>query len=178
LPLAEGQVLGVYKGELVEAEGRSRRFRLLLFLASPDRIHGEVLSPLGSTVMIVDGGEGRLAVTLARDGLSYVGSARPEILARILGVRLSLRQLVAAFLEGARGESFDVRRSAEERSGLPESLEFRTTEVALRFQLKKVRPLPELPDGLGSGQPAAGTEIRPLEELGAEHRVGSEGPLP
>ena len=170
-----GPQLGVYRGRLVEAEGKNRRFRVLLFVALPDRVHAEVISPLGSTVMIVDGGAGKLAVTLSRDGVSYVGEARPEILERILGVRLSLDELVRGFLDGMQDTSCvdcSVTRSAEEQNGLPQTVEFRSPESSLSFELKKVRPLREPSDALGTGRPPAGTEIRALDDLGAEHRMG------
>ena len=172
-----GPQIGVYRGRIVEDDGKSRRFRLLLFVAPPDRVHAEVLSPLGPTVMIVDGGAGDLAVTLPRDGVSYVGEARPEILERILGVRLTLDELVRGFLEGmADADCVDCRvtRSAEELEGLPRSLEFRSVDTSLSFELKKVRPLRKPTEELGSGKPPEGTEIRPLDDLGTEHRVGDQ----
>lgn len=173
-----GPQVGVYRGRIVEADGKSRRFRLLLFVALPDRVHAEVLSPMGSTVMIVDGGAGDLAVTQARDGVSFVGEARPEVLERILGVRLSLGELVRGFLTGA--EAMDciacsVTRSAEESDGLPQTLEFRSEDSSLSFELKKVRPLGRPTGELGTGRPPQGTEIRALDELGVEHRVGDTG---
>ena len=170
-----GPQIGVYRGRLVDAEGKKRRFRLLLFVALPDRVHAEVISPLGSTVMIVDGGAGELAVTLSRDGVSYVGKARPEILERILGVRLSLEDLVRGFLGGPQDvDCIDcsVTRSAEEQNGLPQAVEFRSHESSLSFELKKVRPLREPTVALGTGRPPDGTEIRALDDLGAEHRMG------
>jgi hypothetical protein len=170
--------VGVYRGRLVEAEEKNRRFRLLLFVALPDRVHGEVVSPVGSTLMIVDGGAGQLAVTLVRDGVSYVGKARPEILERILGVRLSLEELVRGFLSGMEDADYtdcSVTRSAEELNGLPQAIEFRSHETSLSFELKKVRPLGRPTETLGTGRPPDGTEIRGLDELGAEHLVGEPG---
>ncbi len=172
---ASGPRIGVYRGRLVEPEGKNRRFRLLLFVELPDRVHAEVISPLGSTVMIVDGGAGELAVTLSRDGVSYVGEARPEILERILGVRLSLEELVRGFLSGIESPECDdcsVTRSAEEENGLPRTVEFLSHASSLSFELKKVRPLGEPTEALGTGRPPEGTEIRALDDLGAENRLG------
>jgi hypothetical protein len=173
---AGGQI-GLYRGRLVESGEKQRRFRLQLFVAPPDRVHGEVVSPLGSTVMIVDGGNGDLAVTLVREGVSYVGRARPEILERILGVRLSLAELVRGFLTGLDEERCTdcvVRRSEEERHGMPEWIEFRSADAQLSFELKKVRPLRAESESLGTGLPPDGTRIRGLDELGSEHRLGQE----
>ena len=52
-----GPAFGLYRARLEEAGGQSERFRLLLFAAAPDRIHGEVLSPMGTTALIFDGGD-------------------------------------------------------------------------------------------------------------------------
>ena len=61
----------------------------------PDRIHGEILSPVGTTEAIFDGGNGRIAVTLPRDRVSYVGDGDAAAMAKVLGVRLSLEELVS-----------------------------------------------------------------------------------
>jgi hypothetical protein len=168
--------VGVYRGKIEESGGETRRFKLMLYAALPDHLHGEILSPLGSTVMIIDGGAGRLSVTLARDGVSYVGLAREEILERILGVRVSLEELVTGILTGEAGPgSYTVIRGAGPDLGLPESIVFRSDAASLSFELKKLRPLRELPADLGTGQPPDGTEVRELDQLGAENRAGWQG---
>jgi hypothetical protein len=167
--------MGIYRGRVSVADGKSRRFRLLLFADHPDRIHGEVLSAMGSTEMIVDGGGGRLAVTLPREGISYVGQAREEILERILGVRLNLQELVQGLLSGELNhEAYSVVREAGE-GGLPSGIEFRSAESTLRLELKRLKPLRVDPRGLGKGEPPAGTRVRPLDELGADLNSSAEG---
>jgi hypothetical protein len=159
----------VYKGRIEEAGGRVRKFRLLLYAASPDRLHGEVLSPLGRTHLVLDAGEGRLAITFARDGESFVGRAKPEILARILGVPLELETLVGAVLTGAQGpSSVRVARAGGELPGLPQTLELTGDGATLFLELRRLRPLATDPDMLGTGRPPEGTRVRPIEELEGE----------
>ena len=94
--------------------------------------------------MIVDGGAGELAVTLSRDGVSYVGRGPAGDPGAILGVRLSgSKSWSAGSLPASDADCHDcsVTRSAEELDGLPRSVEFRSSEASLSFELKKVRPL-------------------------------------
>jgi len=167
----------VYKGRIEEAGGRVRKFRLLLYAASPDRLHGEVLSPLGRTHLVLDAGDGRLAITFARDGESFVGQAKPEILARILGVPLELESLVGAVLTGAQGPSaVRVARSGGELPGLPQTLELTGDGATLFLELRRRRPLGTDPDTLGTGRPPEGTRVRPIEELeGQSERLEALG---
>ena len=158
-------MFGVYKSRLTDASGHAHRFRLLLFAAVPDRLHGEVLTPLGSTRLILDGGDGKLSVTYVPDGVSYVGQVSAEALERILGIRISLGDLVGGLMgttEG--GEGFTLKRTGS-RLSLPELIEVTTDTASLRLELRKIRPLAAKAAPLGSGQPPEGTEIRSLDDL-------------
>jgi hypothetical protein len=165
----DGHTVGVYKGRVVNAEGKPRRFRLQLFAALPDRIHGEVLSPLGAPQLIVDGGGGQLAVTFVRDGESFVGQARGDVVARILGIRLELDELVRALLTGETvGGEHRLERTGRGPGELPEAVTIRTEGGTLALELKRLRPLRADPTLLGTGRAPHGTRIRPLEELDDE----------
>jgi hypothetical protein len=171
-------VFGVYKSVLHDAEGESHRFRLLLWAAHPDRLHAEVLAPLGQTRLIVDGGAGEICVTVVPEAVSYAGEAGAEALERILGIRIGLEELVQALM-GTRssGDGYTVERSGG-RSRLPDRVEFRTGAAGLRLVLKDLRALAESAEPLGSGTPPPGTRVRPLEELrgsGSPSLVRGEG---
>lgn len=170
--------VGVYKAHLLDAEGASHRFRLLLYAEMPDRIHGEILTPLGATRVILDGGNGRLAVTLVPKGVSYVGPADAESLEMILGIPIGLEQLVGALIDGAPpGDSLSLDRVGG--NGLPERLEIRSVSAELRLELKRLRHLGANALDVGTGQPPEGTELRPLERLGEDEArkalAGAEG---
>ena len=143
-------------------------------------MHAEVLSPLGRTHLVLDAGEGRLAVTFARDGESFVGRAEPEILARILGVPLELEALVGALLTGPPGPpGIRVARTGGEGPGLPQTLEVTGDGATLFLELRRLRPLGVDPGTLGTGRPPGGTRVRPIEELEEQGRrleaVGDDG---
>jgi len=163
---AGGPLVGQYRGRIETHDGESRQFRLLLFAALPDRLHAEVLSALGTTQLILDGGRGKLAITLVADGISFVGPARPEALARILGVRLSLEDLVRGLLTGeVENDEITLFRTGDRDPGLPQTLEIRSGSSSLGLRLKRLRPARAPAPDLGSGRPPPNTEVRPIEEL-------------
>lgn len=162
-------MLGLYQGRLEDASGGARRFRLQLFAESPDRVHAEVLLPVGGTAWVLDGGGGRLAVTDVRRGVSYVGLARPEALEQILGIRLPLEDLVRGLLIGPPLEHSDCRvsRSGGAEGTLPDHLELRCSGGVLSLRLRRREPLQVSAATLGTGQAPPRTTERPLEELRA-----------
>jgi hypothetical protein len=159
--------MGVYRATLEERGGDSRSFRLLLYAAPPDRIHGEILSPVGTTEVIIDGGGGRLAVAVMEHRLAYVGEADAASLQKVLGVALSLESLVGGLLGSASpdGEGYRVRREPSVGSGLPRRLILEGERRRVDLRLKRLAPLSASTEALGNGQPPAGMETRPLPLL-------------
>ncbi|NIS29847.1 MAG: hypothetical protein GWN07_06540 [Actinobacteria bacterium] len=157
--------MGLYKVRLEESGERTRRFKILLFAESPDRLHGEILSPVGSTVMIFDSGAGRLAVTFVRDREAYVGTADPAAMEAVFGLRMTLGQLVGGLLTGEGGT--DELRMVREASvdGLPDRLELSSGPRTLTLDLRRRLALRERPGGVGTGRPPEGMTERPLDEL-------------
>jgi hypothetical protein len=169
-PLAAAHSVGHYAGRL-EREGQpARGFRLMLFVAAPDRIHAEVLAPLGPPELVLDGGAGRLAITLVGEGRSYVGPARPEALSRVLGPAIELTRLVDAVLRGDAGDSgLSVQRSGPPGS-LPESLTLASEDMRLTLKRKRLRALERPAEELGTGRAPSGAATYPLDEFLAEER--------
>jgi hypothetical protein len=160
--------VGVYRAAVFDDEGRLRKFRLLLFAAQPDRMHGEVLSAVGTTELVVDAGDGKMSVAFPRDRLAYVGEAAPEAVEKILGVSISLVDVVRSLLTGAPGDGgYEVLRTPVAGDGLPRALEITAGERGLSLKLKRLRPLPHGADDLGTGRPPEGMTVLPLEELEA-----------
>jgi len=158
--------VGVYRGRVESSAGEARRFRLMLYVSRPDRMHGEILGPLGGPQLIVDGGGGQLAVTWVRDRVAYVGQARPEIVRRVFGLSLSMEELVGAVLDGVLDDpSYTVVRSDEAAGSLPSSIEIHSDEIELRMNLRRMRALDKGASELGRGTPPPGMEVRPIEEL-------------
>lgn len=162
---------GVYDAKLVAEDGSARRFRLLLYAALPDRVHAEVLPPVGGPRLVLDGGAGRLAVALVEERLAYVGDAEAGSLERVLGVRVTLASFVSALLLGhpAQAGEVSMRREPESGSGLPSSFELRRGSSALSLLRKKDgRRVLALGAAVGSGTPPAGFRVLPLTELSLE----------
>jgi hypothetical protein len=153
---------------IIDGESRSRKFRLLLFAEHPDRLHGEVLSAVGTTEMIVDAGGGRMSVAFTRDRLAYVGEADPESMEKIMGIGIPLAAVVQSILTGAPGDGgYEVLRTPATGEGLPRELEIGAAGGRLILKLKRLRPAPSSPGVLGTGTPPEGMTVLPLEELKA-----------
>jgi hypothetical protein len=145
------------------SEGDSRAFRVLLFAASPDRLHAEVLGPMGAPHLVVDGGGGRLAVAFPGEGVAYVGEADPEALGRVLGVPLPLEPFVRFLTDGVVpvAEGLTLQREPE-GGGLPRRIQVAARGASLSLTRRQWRPSPPDPSALGTGVAPAGLELRPL----------------
>jgi len=158
-------LVGYYSGRLEEAGRPARGFRVMLFVEAPDRIHAEVLSPLGTPELVLDGGAGLLAVTLVDEGRTYAGPARPEALFLALGLPIEIGQLVEAVRTGEAGDSGWRVTRAGPRGSLPETLELAAADLVLTLRRKRLRVLDRPRGELGTGRPPAGVEARPLDEF-------------
>ncbi len=163
--------VGIYRGTISdEAAGRSRKFRLLLYAELPDRIHGEVLSPLGRTELIIDGGSGRMAVSVVRERVAFVGRPEPRTLDELVGAPILLEDLVRSLLTDPAADvpaatAYRTLRAEAEGPGLPGLFEVGSGGRGLRLELRRRDRKPRPPGGLGTGAPPAGFEQRPLAEL-------------
>jgi len=155
--------VGYYKATLERESGRDRKFRLLLFVDVPDRIHAEILSPLGNPQLIVDGGGGKMAVSFLRDDLSFVGAATPEVFDHLLGLELDLEQWVSAVRGGLEHPSISIDR--EGSGSLPDRLEMQRAGQRLTLELRRRQPAPADGSSLGVGAPPDGMRTRPLTDL-------------
>jgi hypothetical protein len=165
-PLGIPAEFGIYAGKLVQRGEPSRSFRLMLYAQLPDRIHGEILAPLGGPEVVLDGGDGQLSITLVSDGVSYVGPAQAAALTPLLGLPLELGELVRGLLNGDAGAHGYVLRRASGRSGaLPEWIEIEAQETRLSLRLKQTRRLGAPAAGLGTGTAPPGTLVRPLSQF-------------
>jgi hypothetical protein len=168
--------VALYQGRVKLRDGGSRGFRLLLFAAAPDRLHAEVLGPMGAPHLIVDGGGGRVAVAFPGEGVAYVGEAEPDVLGRVLGVPLSLDRFVGFLREGAPvggtlggtlGGTMDglTLEREPEGPGLPRRLRVETGAASLSLRRREWRPSPPDPRALGTGTAPAGLTVEPLREM-------------
>jgi hypothetical protein len=161
---------GVYKGTVIGEEGRGGRFRLFLYAELPDRIHAEVLPPVGGPRLVLDGGGGKLAVALVEERVAYVGDAGAESVGRVIGAPISLAFLVSALLGGCPPGAGDVviRREPPEGPGLPSRFELRRGATGFEIERRGGERIRTLGAGLGSGTPPGGFTVLPLDDLRIE----------
>lgn len=138
---------------------------MLLFVDRPDRIHAEILTPVGSTVWIFDTGGGRLAMTDVRHGEAWVGADDGSMLARWIGVRLSGTAWIAAVLDGTVPEGWTIERQGEAGSSLPRQLVVADGRTRLALDLRRLRPVAGDPALLGRGSPPDGVIVHPLDSF-------------
>ena len=164
---ATGPTYGVYSGAFRATDVPDVRFRVWLFARTPGRLHAEILGPAGGTRVVIDGGNGNLAVTLVSEGESYVGPADPEGVASALGLRVSLDDLVTAFVAGEQSaaSALPFLRDPLSGAGLPRRFEAQAGGRVLMLELRSERPLAVPAESLGTGLPPGGTTLRPLREL-------------
>ena len=158
--------VGTYRAEIEPGDGRAIRFRLLLWVEAPGRLHAEVVSPTGSAFLIVDAGGGRIAVSLPQERSCYAGAAGPETIGELLGIPMSVEDLVRAVLDGGlpQGAETAIERVPPRGDGLPESISFESGGRALRLSRRAIRS-GALAPGTGSGSPPPGCDALPLEGL-------------
>ncbi len=160
--------IGTYRGVAVGDDGKSQRFRLLLWAALPDRIHAELLGPVGGPEVILDGGGGRLSVTLVRERTAYVGAASLEAMQSVTGIGIRLEDLVRWIVSGAEEvpAGIEVERGADEgAAALPRTLEIREGGRRVRIERKRLEAIDALSPGTGTGAPPPGVAEKPIEDL-------------
>jgi hypothetical protein len=157
--------VGLYRAKL-EQEGRpAESFKLLLWAGGPDRLHGEVIGPMGRTALVFDGGGGRIAVTFVRDRVSYVGKADGRAMEKLIGIPINLEELVHGLLTGEiEDETLTISR-APDVEGLPERLLVEEAERSLRLELKRFKPLKGPEAALGRGEPPPGMDVLSIDLL-------------
>jgi hypothetical protein len=161
-----GPTVGVYRCRIGESDGRTHKFRLLLWAELPDRFHGEVIHPLGGTELIIDGDGERLLVAVIRERLAFVGPPAADVMRQVIGVDLPPQELVQVLLTG-RGARDDYRaeRQGGPGPGLPERFEIERDGRRLTLQLRRLDALRADPDELATGEPPEGFEVHPLADL-------------
>ncbi len=168
---AEPGAVGYYRAAFSETGGKSRSFRLLLFASLPDRLHAEVLPPVGSPALILDTGGGRLALSVPRDRTAYVGQATESVLERIVGFPVTIEALVRLLLLGEplpNDAMETLREPPGSRDSLPDLLEIRYGERLLRIERRRAARIGPLENGVATGTPAPGMEQLPLEDIPAQ----------
>jgi len=164
IPEGSGPLVATYRAELVREGEPARRAKLLVWAQAPDRLHAELLPPVGGSPVTLDAGGGRAVLVDVEAGAAYVGDAGPEALAPLTGVSIGVADAVAALLNGTAPEGARVDREGEAPGVLP--LRFALTLGGSRIGLTRLRweRTTRDPSTLGTGEPPAGLTVRPLAE--------------
>ena len=159
--------LALYRARVEVAGERSRRFRLLIYVAEPDRMRAEILTPIGTTALIADGGNGRIAVSVVRSKTAYVGASNPQVLRQLVGLPLEMSQLVGSLLGVTDPPpGVNVEREGPAAPSLPETIAIEYGASRLSLELKRRRlPGPGLAVRTAA-EPPERFERRPIAELG------------
>ncbi len=158
-------MVGLYSAEFVE-DGRESRFRTWVWAEAPDRLHIEVLSGIGTTVLILDAGGGRMAIAVPREKRAWAGAASSEALRRFSGFQVELEALVQMVLVGNPVPGVEIKREGSAAGTLPRRLELAAAARVLRLDLRRLRPLGSRATGsLGTGNAPAGYLAEPIEEF-------------
>ena len=173
---APGEVVfAVYRGRIVSSDGVKASFRAWVWAETPDRLHAEILPPIGGPAWILDAGGGRLSVTDIDAATCWTGPEGPRALEDWLGVPLDVAGLVGAIL-GAKGPSPPAVRLREPAGveGFPARIQFAGPAFgSLLLERSGYRVAPR--GNLGTAAVPRDVTVRDLSELDAT-AFGSSGP--
>lgn len=164
-PAGSGPLFGVYKAEVDAGDGAVRHAKISLWAEAPDRLHAELLGPMGGVAFILDAGGGKTCVIDLGAATAYVGEDGVDAIERLVGVRVTVTDAVAALLSGTAPSGLSVTRSGVAEGSLPEALRIAEGSRSLALtQVRLVRGAGD-PAALGTGVPPAKFAVEPLAHL-------------
>jgi len=166
VPAGAGPLVGVYRAAIDDGNGAVRGAKLSIWAERPDRLHVELISPVGGVTFILDAGGGDACVIDAGAATAYVGKDGPEAIAALVGVRVSVAEAIAALLEGAPPRGLAVTRTGAADGALPEKIPI--ADGVRSITLARIRYERGTTDtrSLGTGVPPKQLPVRPIEDLG------------
>jgi hypothetical protein len=168
VPAGSGPLIGVYKAAIDDGEHATRRARLSLWVERPDRLHAELIAPVGGVTFILDAGGGKACIIDVAEATAYVGADGPNVIEALVGVRLSVADAVNALLEGSAPSGLSVTRIGGIQGLLPDR--FRIADGSRSLALERVRFERGTTDprALGTGVPPGTLAVEPLEHLASQ----------
>jgi hypothetical protein len=168
VPDGAGPLIVVYKAAIDDGHGARRGAKLALWAERPDRLHAELMAPVGGVTFILDAGGGKVCVIDVAAGTAYVGEDGPGAIADLTGVRVSVAEAVAALIDGVSPEGVAVVRGGRGDGTLPDTLRIDDGGRILAIERVRVERGRTDPRALGTGVPPATLRVRPLTELAGE----------
>jgi hypothetical protein len=167
VPAGGGPLIGVYRATVDDGSGARRHAKLLLWAERPDRLHAELLAAVGGVRFVLDAGGGAACVVDVADGTAYVGDAGPAAVDGLVGVGVSIEEVVAALLSGESPAGVRVERGGGAAGELPERLVIAKGPRGLELKRVRFERGSAASDALGTGRPPTGLRVRPMEDLPA-----------
>ncbi len=179
VPAGAGPLVGVYRAAIDDGHGAARGAKLSIWAEPPDRLHVELIAPLGGVTLILDAGGGNVCIVDTAAATAYTGKDGPDAIEALVGVRVSVAEAVAALLQGAPPGGLTVTRAGGAEGALPRKL--RIVDGARSITLARMRYQRGTTDSrsLGTGVPPKQFPARPIEDFGAQpapdpERAGGE----
>jgi hypothetical protein len=180
VPAGAGPLVGVYKAAIDDGHGAARGVKLSLWAERPDRLHVELIPPVGGVSLILDAGGGSACIVDTAAATAYVGKDGPDAIEALVGVRVSVADAVAALLDGAPPAALTVTRTGGAGGALPERI--RIVDGARSIELARIRYQRGTAGSraLGTGVPPPQLPVRPIEDFGRQPvpRSGPDAALP
>lgn len=168
VPAGSGPLIVVYKAAIDDGHRARRGAKIALWAARPDRLHAELILPVGGVTFVLDAGGGNVSIVDVAEATAYVGPDGPGSIGAFTGVRVSVADAVAALLDGVAPEGVVVSRVGGPAGVLPETfrIEDGTRSLAIaRLRIERGRADQR---DLGTGVPPDGLRTRPLAEISGE----------
>jgi hypothetical protein len=168
VPVGGGPLIAVYKPSIDDGRRVARGAKLAVWAERPDRLHAELVAPVGGVTYILDAGDGNACVVDVASATAYVGPDTPGAIEALAGVRVSIADAVAALLDGVSPAGLTVTRVGGTGGTLPERI--RIDDGARSLALQRVRWERGRSEAatLGTGIPPGNLPVRPLGDLSAE----------
>lgn len=165
IPPGSGPIVVLYKAEVGDGRAAARGAKISVWAAEPDRLHAEIVAPVGGVTHTLDAGGGRVCVVDVARGIAYVGDDGTGALEALVGLPVSIADAVAALLRGVAPAGVSVTRNGGEDGSLP--LNVRISDGVRFIALSRVRVDRARTDAeaLGTGIPPARLPVEPLERL-------------
>jgi len=179
VPAGSGPLVVVYRAAIDDGHGALRGAKLALWAERPDRLHAELIAPVGGVTFILDAGGGNVCIVDLTEATAYVGEDGPGAIAALAGVRVSVADAVAALLDGVSPAGLAVTRVGGADGALPEKLRIEDGVRSLAIDRVRVERGRTDPRVLGRGVPPDKLRVRPLSNLAGEvaqepERAGGE----
>ena len=168
VPQGSGPLIVVYKAAIDEGQGARRGARLALWAERPDRLHAEFIAPVGGVTYILDAGGGNVCVVDVGAATAYVGEDGPDAIAALLGVRVSVADAVAAWLDGVSPPGLALTRAGGADGTLPDTLRIEDGARALAIDRVRAERGRTDPLALGTGLPPDHLRLCPLMNLAVD----------